>query len=84
MDHHGAQRRPPLGIAHVTPTFDANRNIIGYHSNRRKPDRAKVEKVKLPHAALLAEEARYANGKDGMLRGYDTLELKRCETFVLS
>ena len=60
-------------FAHVTPTFDANRNIIGYHSNRRKPDRAQVEKVKPLYAALLAEEARHANGKDGMLRGYDML-----------
>jgi PAS domain S-box-containing protein len=60
-------------FAHVTPTFDADRNIIGYHSNRRKPDRAQVEKVKPLYAALLAEEARYANGKDGMLRGYDML-----------
>lgn len=55
-------------FAHVTPTFDANRNIIGYHSNRRKPGRAQVEKVKPLYAALLAEEARYANSNDGMLR----------------
>ena len=53
-------------FAHVTPTFDANRIIIGYDSNRRKPERAQVEKVKPLYAALLAEEARYANGKDGL------------------
>lgn len=60
-------------FAHVTPTFDADRNIIGYHSNRRKPERAQVEKVKPLYAALLAEEARPYNRKDGMLRGYDML-----------
>jgi hypothetical protein len=60
-------------FAHVTPTFDADRNIIGYHSNRRKPERAQVEKVKPLYAALLAEEARPDNRKDGMLRGYDML-----------
>ena len=25
-------------FAHVTPTFDERGNIVGYHSNRRKPD----------------------------------------------
>nr|WP_298682065.1 PAS domain-containing protein [uncultured Dongia sp.] len=60
-------------FAHVTPTFDANQNIVGYHSNRRKPDAAQIEKVKPLYAALLAEENRHDSRKDGMLRGYDML-----------
>jgi PAS domain S-box-containing protein len=60
-------------FAHVTPTFDAKQNIIGYHSNRRKPDPAQIEKVKSLYAALLAEENRHDSRKDGMLRGYDML-----------
>src|SRR6266536_14624 len=60
-------------FTHVTPTFDANRNIVGYHSNRRRPDRAQIEKVKPLYAALLAEEAKHNNRKDGMLRSYDLL-----------
>jgi PAS domain S-box-containing protein len=60
-------------FAHVTPTLDAQQNIVGFHSNRRKPDPAQVEKVKGLYAALLAEEIRHDNRKDGMLRGYDML-----------
>jgi PAS domain S-box-containing protein len=60
-------------FAHVTPTLDANRNVIGFHSNRRKPDPAQIEKIKPLYTNLLAEENRHDSRKDGMLRGYDTL-----------
>jgi PAS domain S-box-containing protein len=30
-------------FAHVTPTFDERGTIVGYHSNRRKPDPAQIE-----------------------------------------
>jgi len=43
-------------FANVTPTLDRTGNIIGYHSNRRKPDRDKIEKVVPLYQALLAEE----------------------------
>jgi hypothetical protein len=29
-------------FAHVTPTFDALQQVVGYHSNRRVPDRQQV------------------------------------------
>jgi PAS domain S-box-containing protein len=60
-------------FAHVTPTFDAQRNIIGYHSNRRKPNPEQVAKVKGLYEALLVEESRHSNRKDGMQRGYEML-----------
>jgi PAS domain S-box-containing protein len=60
-------------FAHVTPTFDANHNILGFHSNRRKPDMAQLEKIKPIYTELLAEENRHDSRKDGMLRGYDML-----------
>ena len=60
-------------FAHVTPTLDAKGHVTGYHSNRRKPDAAQVEKIKPLYAALLAEEKRHGNRKDGMLRGYELL-----------
>jgi len=60
-------------FAHVTPTFDAQHNIIGYHSNRRKPDAGQVAKIKPLYSALLAEENRVTNRKDGMQRGYEML-----------
>lgn len=60
-------------FAHVTPTLDANNNVIGFHSNRRKPDQAQIDKIKPIYAELLAEENRHDSRKDGMLRGYDKL-----------
>ena len=60
-------------FAHVTPTFDANNDVIGFHSNRRKPDLAQIDKIKPIYAELLAEENRHDSRKDGMLRGHDKL-----------
>ncbi|WP_409189535.1 PAS domain-containing protein [Bradyrhizobium sp. RDM4] len=53
-------------FAHVTPTFDERGNVIGYHSNRRKPDPAQIERIKPVYQTLCAEERRHANAKDGM------------------
>lgn len=46
-------------LAHVTPTFDASGAIIGYHSNRRTPTRAALDRVEPLYAALLAEERKH-------------------------
>lgn len=60
-------------FAHVTPTFDDRGNIVGYHSNRRKPDRAQIEYIKPVYKALSEEEARHANAKEGMRAGFDMM-----------
>jgi hypothetical protein len=60
-------------FAHVTPTLDAQQNVTGFHSNRRKPNPDQVAKIKALYQALRAEEERHDNRKDGMLRGYDML-----------
>jgi PAS domain S-box-containing protein len=60
-------------FAHVTPTFDAQQNVVGYHSNRRKPAPAQIDKIKPLYAALLAEENRHDSRKDGMALGYEML-----------
>lgn len=60
-------------FAHVTPTLDAQQNVIGYHSNRRKPDPAQIDKIKPLYEKLVAEENRHENRKEGMKRGYDLL-----------
>ena len=53
--------------AHVTPSRDRNGQVIGYHSNRRVPDRAIVTEKIIPlYQSLLAEERRHANRKEGM------------------
>ncbi len=54
-------------LAHVTPSRDASGNIIGYHSNRRVPNREILEGTIMPlYMQLLAEEQNHANAKDGM------------------
>ena len=60
-------------FAHVTPSYDAAHNMIGFHSSRRKPDAAQVEKVKPIYQALLAEENKYADRKEGMERAFAML-----------
>ncbi len=53
--------------AHVTPSCDSAGNIIGYHSNRRVPDRGILDGAIIPlYRALLEEEQRHANGKDAL------------------
>lgn len=54
-------------LAHVTPSFDAAGQILGYHSNRRVPDRRVLEGTVIPlYRSLLAEENRHDSRKDGM------------------
>ena len=56
-------------LAHVTPTFDDGGTIIGYHSNRRTPDRSAIATIEPVYAAMLAEERRHgkAAGADASL-----------------
>ncbi len=54
-------------FAHVTPSYDASRQVVGYHSNRRVPDRRVIKDVMEPvYAELLRIEASHANAKDGL------------------
>lgn len=54
-------------LAHVTPSRDGQGNILGYHSNRRVPDRAILEGTIMPlYQKLLAEEKRHSNRKEGL------------------
>ncbi|SCB08464.1 PAS domain S-box-containing protein [Bradyrhizobium yuanmingense] len=60
-------------FAHVTPTFDERGNIVGYHSNRRKPDPAQIERIKPIYKTLCTEEARHANAKEGMQASFEAM-----------
>lgn len=53
-------------IAHVTPSFNANGEIDGYHSNRRAPAKKEIDAISVIYAQLLAEEKKHANAKEGM------------------
>lgn len=54
-------------LAHVTPSFDASGQIVGYHSNRRVPDREIVEKTIIPlYKTLLDVEKSHSSPKEGL------------------
>jgi len=61
-------------FAHVTPSYDAKGQVDGYHSNRRKPDRAHLAQIEPLYARLLAEEARFADRKQGQAAGFALLQ----------
>jgi PAS domain S-box-containing protein len=60
-------------LAHVTPSFDGQGNVVGYHSNRRKPKSEQVARIVPLYRALLDEERRPASRKDGLERSTDRL-----------
>ena len=60
-------------FAHVTPTLDAAGAIIGYHSNRRKPDPSQIAKIAPLYRLLLQEERRHDDRKHGMQRSHEML-----------
>ncbi len=61
-------------FAHVTPTFDGNRQMVGYHSNRRAPDRPAVEAAERLYRRLLRAEASAASPKEQLVRGRAELQ----------
>jgi PAS domain S-box-containing protein len=61
-------------FAHVTPTFDKSRSIVGFHSNRRVPDRRVLDSAIIPlYAQLLRAEKAHVNGKDALAAGSKAL-----------
>jgi PAS domain S-box-containing protein len=57
-------------FAHVTPSFDAQGKIVGYHSNRRKPTSAQVERMAGIYAKLRAIENSASDRKVGLQSSY--------------
>lgn len=60
-------------FAHVTPSYDEKGSVQGYHSNRRKPNSAAVERVKGLYKILLDEEKKAPDRKVGMQNAYNLL-----------
>jgi len=60
-------------LAHVTPTFDSNGEIIGYHSNRRVPDREAIEAIIPIYAHLRSIEERFGSKKEGIAAATEEL-----------
>lgn len=59
--------------AHVTPTFGTDGKITGYHSNRRVPTRAAVEKAAGLYGQLRELEAKSRSQKEGMQAAAEAL-----------
>lgn len=53
-------------FAHVTPSFDSNGQIVGYHSSRRVPDTEAIKKVEPIYALLLEKENSATDWRVGM------------------
>ena len=60
-------------FAHVTPSYDGSRNMIGFHSNRRAPDRRTVSLIEALYRTVLAEEQQHKNGQRALAAGFDRL-----------
>lgn len=61
-------------LAHVTPSFDEHGAVTGYHSNRRVADKGVLSQTIIPlYKALLDEENKHSNRKDGMNAGLGML-----------
>ena len=53
-------------LAHVTPTFDAQKKITGYHSNRRSPERAAVQAAEDLYQQMIEVERRHQRPADAI------------------
>ena len=60
-------------FAHVTPSYDLNDKLIGYHSNRRVPYPDALHRVKELYSTLLEEEAKYSNRREAAAAGHALL-----------
>ncbi|HBM88017.1 MAG TPA: chemotaxis protein [Rhodobiaceae bacterium] len=61
-------------LAHVTPSRNSAGQVVGYHSNRRVPDRSILTRKIIPlYEVLLQEERKHSNGKVGLTAAYDML-----------
>jgi PAS domain S-box-containing protein len=61
-------------FAHVTPSYSKDGQIIGFHSNRRVPERRILDNVIIPlYGEVLREEAKHRNGKDSLAAGFKYL-----------
>jgi len=62
-------------LAHVTPSLSASGEVLGYHSNRRVPQRQAIEKVIVPlYRELCAIEEAEPDRKQGLGKSYQRLQ----------
>lgn len=54
-------------LAHVTPSFDSGGTIVGFHSNRRVPERRALERIVPLYATLREIERRHTDRREGLM-----------------
>ena len=60
-------------FTHVTPSYDLQNRLVGYHSNRRVPYPDALPHVKKIYATLLTEEEKYSSHRDATEAGYNLM-----------
>lgn len=60
-------------IAHITPTFDTNSKVIGYHSNRRYPEAKAIKHIEQLYQELLLIERKGNTMAEGLQNSYNHL-----------
>jgi PAS domain S-box-containing protein len=61
-------------FAHVTPSRDATGNIVGYHSNRRVPEKSVIQQHIEPlYQQLLQVEQTSVNPREGLERSFQAV-----------
>lgn len=60
-------------LAHMTPSCGRDGSIIGFHSNRRLPERTIIAKVEPLYASLVSEEKRHDDRVKGLAAWYRSL-----------
>ncbi len=61
-------------LAHVTPSADIGGQVVGYHSNRRVPDRAAVARAEALYAEILRTEKAAAGPREALAAGRAMLD----------
>jgi PAS domain S-box-containing protein len=61
-------------FAHITPSYDAAGRLVGYHSNRRRPDQPAVAAVKQVYDRVRQAEGRAASTHAAVEAGSQALQ----------
>lgn len=61
-------------LAHVTPSYDANGKHVGYHSNRRAPERDAVRAAENLYRTMRAAELRHSRPADAIAASTELFE----------
>jgi PAS domain S-box-containing protein len=61
-------------FAHVTPSFDRNGRLVGYHSSRRRPEPGSIAQVKGVYDRIRQTEHGHPSAPASLAAGWERLE----------